>query len=82
MNRKARQCIQRFLQVLDTFELYPQDNGPVGETESGETWASPDSNDIFSQFISEPTDDFIFNSSQLNFLDTDFDGAGFDFTFH
>jgi hypothetical protein len=33
---------------------------------------------MFTQYISEPTDDFIFESSQLGFLDADFGGADFN----
>ncbi|KAH7405627.1 fungal-specific transcription factor domain-containing protein [Phaeosphaeria sp. MPI-PUGE-AT-0046c] len=72
MNRKGRECLRRFLRVLDNLVLQPQTD-TFDETWAASIQGGSDSafDDIFAQYISESADDFILQSSQLSFLDTD-----------
>ncbi|KAL1801137.1 hypothetical protein ACET3X_001479 [Alternaria dauci] len=69
MSRKGRQCLQKFLHVLETFVLHaasaPNDilyNDPM---------LTGTFDDILAQFVAEPACDFVLQSSQLGYLDSD-----------
>ena len=97
MSRKGRQCLERFLRVLETVGTFeccicrggsvadsPCDKAPhaasvPNDMSFDDTTLTGAFDDMLAQFVAEPACDFVLQSSQLGFLDSDmgFPDSGF-----
>ncbi|KAH7030054.1 fungal-specific transcription factor domain-containing protein [Macrophomina phaseolina] len=83
MSQKARHCVEGFLQVYDAMtasRYQPAEESRIAQNDSGilrPAAMNEDGDDalseaLFSQFISQSADDFLFQCSNSSFLDADF----------
>ncbi|OAG21758.1 hypothetical protein CC77DRAFT_933553, partial [Alternaria alternata] len=78
MSRKGRKCLERFLHVLET--VAPHAASVPNDMSFNDTTLTGAFDDMLAQFVAEPACDFVLQSSQLGFLDSDmgFPDSGFD----
>ncbi|KAF2107469.1 fungal-specific transcription factor domain-containing protein [Lophiotrema nucula] len=72
MSRKGRRCLERFLQVLDSRNGSHRLDSGLHSDRTAVQDNVPAFDDHFAQLVTQSADNFIWESSQLGFLDSDF----------